>query len=63
MDDVEQPVVLVQDYHFALVPRLIKEKRPDARVSIFWHILGPILKPSVSAPGNSNCSTGCWAPI
>jgi alpha,alpha-trehalose-phosphate synthase [UDP-forming] len=41
MDDVEQPVVLVQDYHFALVPRLIKEKRPDARVAIFWHIPWP----------------------
>jgi trehalose 6-phosphate synthase len=39
--DVEKPVVLVQDYHFALVPRLIKEKRPDARVAIFWHIPWP----------------------
>src|SRR5271165_100907 len=35
------PVVLVQDYHFALLPRLIKEKRPDARVAIFWHIPWP----------------------
>lgn len=34
----EHPAVLVQDYHFALLPRLIKEKRPDARVAIFWHI-------------------------
>jgi trehalose-6-phosphate synthase len=39
--DVEKPVVLVQDYHFALLPRLIKEKRPDARVAIFWHIPWP----------------------
>src|SRR6202140_2213480 len=28
-------------YRFALVPRLIKEKRPDARVAIFWHIPWP----------------------
>src|SRR5579864_445600 len=35
------PIVLVQDYHFALLPRLIKEKRPDARVAIFWHIPWP----------------------
>jgi trehalose-6-phosphate synthase len=41
MEGVEQPVVLVQDYHFALVSRLIKEKRPDARVAIFWHIPWP----------------------
>jgi trehalose-6-phosphate synthase len=39
--EVEKPVVLVQDYHFALLPRLIKEKRPDARVAIFWHIPWP----------------------
>jgi trehalose 6-phosphate synthase len=35
------PVVLVQDYHFALLPRMIKERRPDARVAIFWHIPWP----------------------
>jgi trehalose 6-phosphate synthase len=39
--NVSNPVVLVQDYHFALVPRMIKEKRPDARVAIFWHIPWP----------------------
>jgi alpha,alpha-trehalose-phosphate synthase [UDP-forming] len=37
----ENPVVLVQDYHFALLPRMIKERRPDARVAIFWHIPWP----------------------
>jgi trehalose-6-phosphate synthase len=41
MEGAEQPAVLVQDYHFALVPRLIKESRPDARVAIFWHIPWP----------------------
>src|SRR5215472_7526102 len=30
MVGAENPIVLVQDYHFALLPRLIKEKRPDA---------------------------------
>jgi len=41
MKDTENPVVLVQDYHFALLPRMIKQKRPDARVAIFWHIPWP----------------------
>ncbi|PYX46671.1 MAG: trehalose-6-phosphate synthase [Acidobacteria bacterium] len=41
MKDVEKPIVLVQDYHFALLPRMIKQKRPDARVAIFWHIPWP----------------------
>jgi alpha,alpha-trehalose-phosphate synthase [UDP-forming] len=34
----EAPIVLVQDYHFALLPRMVKDARPDARVAIFWHI-------------------------
>jgi alpha,alpha-trehalose-phosphate synthase [UDP-forming] len=37
----EEPVVLVQDYQFALLPRLVKKARPDARVAIFWHIPWP----------------------
>jgi trehalose 6-phosphate synthase len=41
LESVDEPSVLIQDYHFALLPRLIKEKRPDARVAIFWHIPWP----------------------
>ena len=41
MEDVSHPVVLVQDYHFALLPRMIKQARPDARLAIFWHIPWP----------------------
>jgi len=41
IEDTPNPVILVQDYHFALLPRLIKENRPDARVAIFWHIPWP----------------------
>ncbi len=37
----ESPVVFVQDYHFALLPLMIKAARPDARVAIFWHIPWP----------------------
>jgi trehalose 6-phosphate synthase len=41
MADSADPVVFVQDYHLALLPRLIKKERPDARVAIFWHIPWP----------------------
>jgi trehalose-6-phosphate synthase len=41
IDDTPNPVVLAQDYHFALLPRLIKQKKPHARVAIFWHIPWP----------------------
>lgn len=37
----EDPVVLIQDYHFALLPRMIKEKLPRASVITFWHIPWP----------------------
>src|SRR2546427_47297 len=39
--DAEEPLVLIQDYHFAPLPALIKAERPDARVAIFWHIPWP----------------------
>ncbi len=37
----EHPVVLIQDYHFTLLPRLLKDRLPNARVAIFWHIPWP----------------------
>ena len=41
LEGTGNPCVLIQDYHFALLPRLIKAKRPDARVALFWHIPWP----------------------
>jgi len=41
LGEVEESLILIQDYHFALLPRLIKEKRPDARLALFWHIPWP----------------------
>jgi trehalose-6-phosphate synthase len=38
---MDQPLIMVQDYHFALLPRYIKQQRPDAKVAIFWHIPWP----------------------
>jgi trehalose-6-phosphate synthase len=33
--------VFIQDYHFALLPRIIKERRPDIIIAQFWHIPWP----------------------
>ena len=41
METTESPILLAQDYHFALLPRMVKEARPDARVATFWHIPWP----------------------
>lgn len=35
------PIVLVQDYHFALLPRMIREALPGATIITFWHIPWP----------------------
>ncbi len=36
-----QPVVFVQDYHFALLPAMVRERVPGATVVAFWHIPWP----------------------
>ena len=35
------PIVLVQDYHFALLPKMIREELPNATIIAFWHIPWP----------------------
>ena len=35
------PIALIQDYHFALLPGILRQKRPDAVTSLFWHIPWP----------------------
>ncbi len=37
----DNPIVLVQDYHFALLPRMIRERLPKATIITFWHIPWP----------------------
>lgn len=37
----QKPLILIQDYHFAMLPRMIKETRPDSQIGIFWHIPWP----------------------
>ena len=37
----EDPIVLVQDYHFALAPRMIRQRLPKATIITFWHIPWP----------------------
>ena len=39
--DSDDPIVLVQDYHFALAPALIRERLPAATVIMFWHVPWP----------------------
>ena len=37
----DNPVVLVQDYHLALVPKIVRDHLPHATIITFWHIPWP----------------------
>ncbi|MBE7368273.1 alpha,alpha-trehalose-phosphate synthase (UDP-forming) [Ramlibacter pallidus] len=37
----EDPIVLVQDYHFALLPAMVRKRLPRATILTFWHIPWP----------------------
>lgn len=39
--DGSEPVVLIQDFHFALLPRLIRDRGVKATIALFWHIPWP----------------------
>src|SRR5271170_6853210 len=39
--DSKDPIILVQDYHFALAPAMIRQRLPAATVIVFWHIPWP----------------------
>ena len=41
LSGAKDPFVLIQDYHFALLPQMIRERRPDAKIALFWHIPWP----------------------
>lgn len=37
----KNPFIFIQDYHFTLLAKMIKEKRPDVTIALFWHIPWP----------------------
>lgn len=37
----KNPIILVQDYHLALLPQMIREELPNATIITFWHIPWP----------------------
>ena len=39
--DSKDPIILVQDYHYALAPAMIRKRLPAATVIMFWHIPWP----------------------
>ncbi len=60
MADTAAPVVLIQDYHFALAPLGIRCRLPQATTVLFWHIPWPNRHDFAIARGESSCSKGSW---
>jgi alpha,alpha-trehalose-phosphate synthase [UDP-forming] len=51
-------VVLVQDYHFALLARFLREENPDLTVGQFWHIPWPEYEVLRKCPWHEEIMTG-----
>ena len=51
-------LVFVQDYHFALLPKILREARPDLVVAQFWHIPWPNLEKFLVCPWAKDILTG-----
>ena len=52
------PIVLVQDYHFALLPKMIREELPNATIIAFWHIPWPNPESFAICPWREEVLTG-----
>jgi trehalose-6-phosphate synthase len=35
------PIIFIQDYHFGVLPKMIRERLPNALIILFWHIPWP----------------------
>jgi trehalose 6-phosphate synthase len=52
------PVVLVQDYHFALAPLMIRRQQPSCAVATFWHIPWPHWQTFAACPWRNEILQG-----
>ena len=56
-----RPVVLVQDYHLALVPQMVRERLPEAVIVLFWHIPFPAPQRLARLPWREQVMAGLLA--
>ena len=54
----EPAVVLVQDYHFALLPAMLRKRRPELVIGQFWHIPWPAWEAFRTCPWRKEIITG-----
>ncbi|HEU4688383.1 MAG TPA: trehalose-6-phosphate synthase, partial [Vicinamibacterales bacterium] len=56
-----RPLVLVQDYHFALAPRMLRKRLPASTVAVFWHIPWPHARVFATCPWKQELLDGLLA--
>lgn len=56
-----RPLVLVQDYHFALAPRMLRTRMPASTVAVFWHIPWPHVRVFATCPWKHDLLDGLLA--
>jgi trehalose-6-phosphate synthase/HAMP domain-containing protein len=54
----QNPFIFIQDYHFTLLPKMIKDIRPDAIIALFWHIPWPTAESFAICPYYSEILDG-----
>ena len=54
----DTPTILVQDYHFALLPECIRRRLPRATVLTFWHIPWPSAERLAMCPWHTELLSG-----
>jgi len=57
----DSPIILVQDYHFALAPRILRQRLPHSTVVAFWHIPWPRLRVFRTCPWDLELLEGLLA--
>ncbi len=60
-DTEENDLIWVHDYHLTLVPKLIRKKRNNAKISLFWHIPWPSWESFSTLPWKKEIMEGLLA--
>ncbi len=60
-DTEENDLIWIHDYHLALVPKLIRKKRNNAKISLFWHIPWPSWESFSTLPWKKEIMDGLLA--
>jgi trehalose 6-phosphate synthase len=59
--DSRSPLVFVQDYHFALAPRMLRRRLPASTIVAFWHIPWPAPRVLAACPWRTALIDGLLA--